>query len=144
MGHGYIAVVAHGIVININSVQDHLQMNKKTVSTFLDKLKYFPESDLREYFNTHIINIDDFLQHLRYSKFDFHYEQQYDIINIFITLSEKQICGVNFRGDGCVENINSDELKLAHDEILSLEKLEEFLTGNTTQIKFTMYTYEGC
>jgi hypothetical protein len=144
MGHGYYAVVAYGIVINFDSICNHLDINDKTAIAFLDALKYVHESDLRNNFNTYITNMDEFLCYIKHSKFNFHYEEQYSATSVFITLERKEILGANYRGDGCAMHIDIDKLKLTNDNELSLEKLAEFLTGEKMQVDFSMYTYEGC
>lgn len=124
MGHGYFAVLAYGVLINIDLILEHKQ---------LDSLSF-----------GEVYNI--FYEELNktYPTLNFHFEQQYDADNVFITVGEKQIIDDARGACGRLQIVDLDELKLNKDELLTLESMQKELTGETNiQPTLSMYFYEG-
>jgi hypothetical protein len=147
MGHGYFAVVANGIIIDLKLITKYLGIHKKNIMLLLEELKYYNDEICEhklcnKYITDNNKNID-FEHYLKNYKFNFHYEEQYSPTNVFITFTDKEIMSDTRGSEGHASIINTEHLILENDEIYSIQRLANILTGETHPIKFLMYTYEG-
>lgn len=143
MGHGYFAVLANGILIDLKSIQNHIKTNKKNTIMLISELEYANETYSDIPICERYIGIDKLKICFSKYRFQFHYEDQYTPTNVFITLVKKQIW-MDTRGDsGCPSIVDTEKLQLTEDEMEEIHNLAILLTGKNQLVEFMMYTYEG-
>lgn len=143
MGHGYFAVVANGILIDLKLISEHLRIDKNNTELLLSELEYADHMSHNFTICEKYIDISELKTCLSKCKFQFHYEDQYSTTNVFVTLRKKQIWMDTRGASGRSVNIDLEKLQLTEDEKSEINKLATILTGKDHQVDFMMYSYEG-
>jgi hypothetical protein len=118
MGHGYYAIVAFGIIVKINDIN-----------------QYLVDDDIYEYVYE-LQSSDEFVS------LSFHFNS-IDGGNIFITITKKEILQDTRGSNGRFAKIIIDELKPTEEEFKLLHKARAKLIGDKMEkVKFGLFTYE--
>jgi hypothetical protein len=112
MNHGYITVIGQCILLNIDDIIMHLIKQVEGIN-IVDA-----DIDINDY-EIDIYSVLDEFKKIHSKEFNFHYEEQVRIRNVFITLYKKnyqfdarEACGSHYELDLNRLNLNDGELEM--------------------------------